>query len=269
MRRFIFMPVLGLMAALSALAPCKADDPRPLCPDRPGKGTSPCTLDAGHFQIELDAFDGTFQRADGVTEDTYVAVSPTLKYGVADTLDLEVAFAPYMAQRDHDALSDVTVEGHGDLYLRAKWNFLDGDGRFAAVAEPFVKLATATRALGNGAIEEGMVLPMSYDLGGNWSLSSTPELDLLLNAAGSGRHAALIDVAGLGRTLESGITLGAEIWTAQDFDPAGTVSQYSFDLDAAWQPKSDADLQLDAGVNLGLNRNTPGAQVYFGVSRRF
>jgi hypothetical protein len=132
-----------------------------------------------------------------------------------------------------------------------------------------VKLATATRGLGDGAVEEGVVLPLSYDLGNGWSLASTPEIDVLLNGAGSGRHADAIDVIGLGQTLENGMTLGAELWTSQDFDPAGTHSQYSFDLDAAWQPKSDADLQLDAGINLGLNRNTPGAQVYFGVSRRF
>jgi Putative MetA-pathway of phenol degradation len=269
------MPARGILrvAAFAALllgaAPAAADDLRPLCPDRPGKGTSPCTLDPGHFQVEVDAIDGIFQRADGVTSDTYIAVNPTLKYGIGDTVDIEASFAPYISQRTHDAASDTTLNGNGDLYLRAKWNFMAGDGPLAAVVEPFVKFATATRGLGDGAMEEGVVLPLAYDLGNGWSLASTPEIDLLLNGSGSGRHADAIDVVGVGRALDDGVSLGVEVWTSQDFDPAGTRAQYSFDLDAAWQPKSDADLQLDAGLNLGLNRNTPGAEVYFGVSRRF
>jgi hypothetical protein len=268
-RNLLSILALGLAAALFAVAPGSAEELRPLCPDRPGKGTSPCTLDAGHFQIEVDAFDGTFQRANGVTSDTYIAASPTLKYGLDDTVELDVGFTPFIAQRTHDGASDATVEGNGDLYLRGKWNFLAEDGPVTAVIEPFVKLATATRGLGNGAMEEGVVLPLSYDLGGGWSLASTPELDLLLDASGSGRHATAINVVGLGRTLENGLTLGAELWTSQDFDPSGTTSQYSFDLDAAWQPAGDNDLQWDGGINLGLNRNTPGAQLYFGVTRRF
>ncbi len=260
---------LSFACAITALRPAHADDLRPLCPDRPGKGTSACTLDQGHFQIEIDGFDGTYQRAGGVTTDTTIVVDPTFKYGLSDSVDVETSFAPYIAQRTHAGVSDVTLEGHGDLYLRVKWDVAGGGGPFAAVLEPFVKAATATRGLGNGAMEEGVVLPLSYDLGDGWSLSSTPELDLLLDAAGSGRHAAAIDVVGFGRSLDNGFTLGAELWTAQDFDPSGTASQYSFDLDAAWQPGSDSDLQLDAGINFGLNRDTPGAQIYFGISRRF
>jgi hypothetical protein len=30
-----------------------------------------------------------------------------------------------------------------------------------------------------------------------------------------------------------------------------------------------ADVQLDAGVYFGLNKQTPNAEVYFGISKRF
>jgi hypothetical protein len=59
------------------------------------------------------------------------------------------------------------------------------------------------------------------------------------------------------------------MWESTDFDSLGTTQQYSFDLDAAWIPQGVPDLQLDCGVNIGLNRNTPGAQVYTGISERF
>ena len=63
------------------------------------------------------------------------------------------------------------------------------------------------------------------------------------------------------------VTLGAEVWSAQNLDPAGTVSQYSADVDAAWLIGKDT--QLDAGANMGLNRATPDLEIYFGISERF
>ncbi len=110
------------------------------------------------------------------------------------------------------------------------------------------------------------MLPVSYDLGGNWSIASTPEVDLLLDGSGTGRHAAAIDVIGLGRALDNGLSLGVELWTEQNFDPSGTLSQYSFDLSAAWQPAGFSDLQFDGGINLGLNGDTPG---FPGICRLF
>jgi hypothetical protein len=134
------------------------------------------------------------------------------------------------------------------------------------VLDPYIKLPTAGGGLSNGAVEGGLVAPMSYDLGAGWSLAMTPEVDALLNGSGNGRHANLVDVVGLGKSFGP-FTLGAEVWTDQNLDPAGTVSQYSFDLDAAWLIGNDT--QLDGGVNLGLNRVTPDMEIYFGVSRRF
>lgn len=255
--------LLGLVIA----APVTADDLRPLCPDRPGKGTSPRTVDPGHFQLEVDAFDGAYQRSRSVTTDTYAFGNPTLKYGLTDDLDIEASLAPYETVRTHDGLSDSTVSGIGDLYLRGKWNFRgNDDGPFATVLEPFLKIPTAVRPLGNGAVEGGLVVPLGYDLGNGWSLAATPEGDLVENAFGGGYHIAAVNVVGIGRSFDAGLTLGAEIWTSQDFDPARTTGQYSFDLDAAWQ--SDPNLQLDGGINLGLNRDTPDAEIYIGLSRR-
>ena len=50
-------------------------------------------------------------------------------------------------------------------------------------------------------------------------------------------------------------TIYNEIWTSQNFDPAGTVQQYSYDMALVWLPRPT--LQFDIGVNIGLNRNTP------------
>jgi hypothetical protein len=261
-RKPALLAVLLLLAALRA----HADELGPICPDRPGKGTSPCTLAAGHAQIELGLFDESFQRRSGVTTDTGNAGALLAKFGVNDRSDVEAGMALYQFQRVHDASGTVNASGIGDLYLRTKINPLSGDGPFAFVLDPYLKLPTAGGGLGNGAVEGGMVAPMSYDLGYNWSLAMTPEADVLLNAAGSGHHASLVDVVGLGKSFGP-LSLGAEVWTSQNPDPTGTISQYSFDLDAAYLIGNDT--QLDGGANLGLNRATPDLELYFGVSRRF
>jgi len=259
-----------LLALLTSSA-ARADDLPPICPDRPGKGTSPCTLADGHAQLELGLFDESFQRRSGVTTDTGNAGAPLAKYGVSASVDVEAGMALYQFQRVHDLGGTLTASGVGDLTLRVKYNPLSGASEnesspFALVLGPTIKLPTATGGLGNGAVEGGLVAPMSYDLGGNWSLAMTPEADALLNASGNGHHANLVDVVGLGRSFGP-LTLGAEVWTDQNLDPSGTVRQYSFDVDAAYLIGNDT--QLDGGVNLGLNKATPDLELYFGISRRF
>jgi len=65
------------------------------------------------------------------------------------------------------------------------------------------------------------------------------------------------------------VTLSLEVWSDVNFDTTGEVTQSSFDLGAAWIPASHPNFQLDGGVNLGLNNETPAAQAYVGVSQRF
>ena len=253
-----------------ATATASADDGglRDLCPDRPGKGTSACTVDSGHFQLEVDAFDGAFQREGGVTTDTYFVANPTLKYGLSDNLDIEASLAPLETIHTHDASGSESETGIGDLFLRGKLNIAGNEGGAWGIAiEPFLKIPTARRDIGNGAMEGGALVPLSLDLGGGWSLGSTPEIDVLRDESGSGYHADIINVLGIGRAFGDHLTLGAEAWASSDLDPAGSTQSYSIDFDVAWQP--DNDTQLDGGINLGLNRATPGAQVYAGISRRF
>ena len=244
---------------------------RPLCPDRPSKGTSACTVDQGHLQLETDLFNGTWDRSGGVSTDTYLFTNPTLKFGVTDAFDIEANIVPYAQVRtvDHNAGTSSTASGVGDLYLRGKLDFAGNHGGNLGLAvEGFVKAPTAPLGVGDGAWEGGALVPFSYSLPHGWSLGVTPEADVVLNASGAGRHLALLLPVGLSHAV--GPLLGTvEVWTAQDFDPSGTGRQYSLDFAAAWQPAKAPDLQIDGGVNLGLNSATPDVQVYVGLARRF
>ena len=247
---------------LLSTAPAWADGS--ICPDRPGKGTSACTVDEGRWQAELGVWDGAFQHRSGIATETSSAGSLLLKYGVSGSVDLEAGMTLYQSIRTHGLGTTQGVSDNGDLTLHAKWN--PGGSSMTVVLDPFVKLPTANR-LGNGAVEGGLVVPLSWDLGNSWSLAATPETDISRNASGSGYHLNAVNVVGLGYGFPNNVSLGAEIWTAQNFDPAGSVSQYSFDLDAAWL--TDPETQLDAGINVGLNRATPDLEFYAGMSRRF
>jgi hypothetical protein len=289
--RGVLIGVLGL--ALLGAGAARADDPSPpppdksgftlfnptpdadlrsLCTDRPTKSTAPCTVDAGHWQVESDLYNFTTQTTGGVTTTTQLFTNPTLKLGITNTLDFEVNIAPYDEVSIHDsaARTMVTAWGVGDLFLKAKWSLVGDDGgNFAAALLPYVKVPTAGPVIGNGQVEGGVLAPMQFNLPANWQLAVVPEVDALANAVGSGHHAnGSLDLA-LAYPLTKTVTVDGEIWGDANFDPTGTVYQASFDLGASWIPAKMPTLQFDGGVNLGLNRATPGVQAYVGISHRF
>lgn len=71
----------------------------------------------------------------------------------------------------------------------------------------------------------------------------------------------------LGYQLSERTSITGEVWTSQNWDPSGTIRQYSADV--AIVHLLGNNLQLDGGVNFGLNQATPDVQVYAGVSARF
>jgi hypothetical protein len=247
-------------------------DLRNLCTDRPTKSTSPCTVDAGHWQLESDVYNFTTDTAGGVTTVTQLFTNPTLKLGLTNSLDFEVNIVPYEQATTHDAAArtTTTAAGVGDLFLKAKWNLVGDDGgNFAFALVPYLKVPTASAGLGNGAVEGGVIAPLQFNLPLNWQIVVDPELDDVVNAIGPGRHLNSSGLLSFSYPVTKTITASAEVWGDVNFDPSGTGVQTSFDLGAAWIPAKFPSFQLDGGVNLGLNRATPAAQAYLGVSKRF
>jgi len=259
-------------SAYTLFNPTPDDKLRSFCADRPTKSNGACTVDAGHWQIESDIYNFTQQSVGGVTQTTQLITNPTLKLGVTNTLDLEVNIAPYEIATTHDAATGVTTqaEGAGDLYLRTKWNLVgDDSGNVAFALFPFVKIPTAGRVIGNGAVEGGLNAPLTVNLPDNFQLSIDPEADALADAEGAGRHLNLSSTLSLGYPLTKTITVFGELWGDENFDPSGRVFQASADVAAAWIPAKTPTLQFDGGFNFGLNASTPGIQGYIGISHRF
>ena len=239
-----------------------------LCTDRPTKSNVVCTVPAGKLQIETDLPNWTRNDDAGTRTDVVLYANPYVKYGLGPNTDVEVNWAPYETVRVRGGGSVDKLSGVGDVYVRLKQRFTNPDNKLQVGIIPFFKAPTARRGIGNREWEGGVALPVQYTLPHGWTLTTSPEVDLLADSDRPGdRHAQLIGTANVSKTLSSAVTAYAELWTAQNYDPAATIRQYSADVAVAWlvQPR----LQLDLGGNFGLNRATPDAQLYLGLSTRF
>lgn len=241
-----------LAAALALTAGAAAAAERPFCADRPGKATPPCILDAGRWQLESALVD--------YQDHSWAVAGFELRRGLTSRTEASLAWTPIFTGRH--------TRGTGDLQLNLRTALTDPDGTGAMVSlQGFVTAPTATHGQGAGGWEGGLLLPASAPLGA-FSLAAAPEVDVVRDAGGGGTHLAYSAALGLGRSFGP-LTAGVELWGKVDDDPAGRTTQASADLTAAYVPAATPDLQLDAGVNAGLNRRTPDVEVYVGVARRF
>lgn len=243
---------------------------RTFSPDRPTKSNGPLTVDAGRFQYETDLVSYLHSNAGGVSTRTYVALDPTLKVGLTRRVDLELQFNGYTDTRVSDPGAGSTLsraDGAGDLVVRSKVNLFGNDGGAVAMALiPYVKLPTAARALGNNQVEGGLIVPVSMTLPAGFALTVMPEVDVLRNNSDSGKHFNFTGVVNLGYTISKQWTVFGELYSAVGTD-AHTPPVYTVDVAVAYLLTDT--IQLDAGVNIGLNCNSPNIQLYTGISQRF
>ena len=109
-RKFaVCIAVLGLSAVLGVLVPARAQTDNKSAPDksqywllnpvpdnlmrsfstdRPTKSNVPFTVDAGHFQYEMDLFNFSYIKSGTVRTDTWLVPNPKLKLGLANNIVL-------------------------------------------------------------------------------------------------------------------------------------------------------------------------------------
>jgi hypothetical protein len=253
---------------LVAASPAVAQDEEPICADRPGLSTPTCTVPAGMIQVETTIADWIKDRSGGVRTEELTVGETAFKYGVTDRLHIELSLVPYTRVRTRDGDERETLSGFGDMGIAAKYKVTGDDAPVQLALYPFVKIPTAKRPVGNGEIEGGILIPIGYAIpGSNLSLVLGPELALVADEDGSGHHLAMAQVVGIGFPLAPRLSASAEILGSWDWDPAGTVRQYTAGMSAAYLLSND--VQIDAGVNLGLNRATSDVEIYSGVAFRF
>lgn len=238
-----------------------------LCTDRPTKATAACTVPKGMIQFESDIVNWSRDSDGGLRTDTILYTSPLVKYGLTDSTDIEASITPYETITTRETHGVSRIGGVGDLYLRVKQRLTPTDAKAQFALEPYIKVPTAKLGIGNRRVEGGLIATGVFSVPDDFSLTVTPEVDDLENDALDGHHAQFVGALNLSKTLSQKLTASAELWTAQNHEPAGHVTQYSVDFALAYLV--GPTLQLDAGTNIGLNRSTPDIQTYAGISTRF
>jgi len=259
-------PTVALLGALLLLLPAKGlrADLRELNTDRPDATESPFTLDAGHWQVEMDLVSHTGNQLDGVRTREWDVAPFNLRYGLTPGIEAGLFFAPFTRVSSQPrGGSRETVSGSGDLTLRTKINFWGNDGgetAFGLILD--VKLPTAQAGLGNGRVEGDFILPVTFEVPGGFELGAMTEVDVRHRDEG-GSHLVWVNSATLGHSLFGPVSGYVELASAAGDGPHVAT----FDFGVAW--KLDANTQLDAGAEIGISRTADDLRVFTGLSRRF
>jgi hypothetical protein len=251
----------------SLFNPTPDDDLRSFNTDRPPKANSPYTVDAGHFQYETDIAVFGYSDTGGVKTQDWTVFDPTLKLGLTNTIDAELQITPYESVTTKSAAVTTRLSGLGDSFARLKINVLGDDhGAVALALLPYVKLPTAQSGLGNGRVEDGVILPLSFSAPDSFTVIVMPEGDYLKDIADSGYHGAVDFLVNVSHPLNQRWTWYSEAFTSHSFQ---AQDRPLYTLDGALTCALKPNVQLDFGGNFSLNDVGPRAQLYAGLSQRF
>ncbi|MCL6739861.1 transporter [Sphingomonas sp. RB56-2] len=256
----------GALAAFAVISPADAEE-APICTDRPAKANAVCAVPVGQWQLESSPVAWARTEVDGTATRTLTLGSTVVKYGLSDRSDLQLGFVPFVQVEARSGGIKSSASTVGDVTMRYKRRLTGDKAPVQVAAIPFIKLPTADQDIGNGKVEGGLGVPVSFATGGPLTVVLGPELDLLADSDGHGRHVAIVNIVNLSGPIADGVTLYGELWAMTNFDPADTVTLASADVAIAYLATDR--LQLDLGANMGLNRNTADIEIYAGVSVRF
>jgi hypothetical protein len=245
---------------------------RELATDRPDKTEGPTTVDAGHVQVEMDIASFSYDRYNSDRTDTRVENwafgTVNFRFGVLNNLEFDVVLQPWLDSRTRDIPGGVTrLEGFGDIALRAKWNLWGNEGgRTGLALLPFVKLPTNQDELANGEVEGGLIIPFSVDLGDGWGLGMMTQVDVAADSDSRGHHAEWANSITVAYDFTERLGGYVEFFSRVSAEPhtpwIGTVD---VGLTYAVTP----DIQIDAGMNVGVTRAADDYNPFVGLTWRF
>ncbi len=253
--------------------PTPRDLMRELSTDRPDKTESPYTVDAGHFQIESDLVSFSSDRYNGDPGDTrtetWSAANTNFKVGLLNNVDLQLVVPAFTHMRFEDRAGDFAEEssGFGDMIARLKINLWGNDGGKTAFAlMPFVKFPTAQDDLGNGAFEGGLIVPLAIALPCDWQMGLMTEFDFNEDSSGDGFHLEFINSITVSHAIVGELSGYAEFFSSVSSE---NESEWIGTVDLGLTYGLTKDIQLDAGVNIGVTRAADDFSPFIGATWRY
>ncbi len=245
---------------------------RELAADRPDKTDCPFTVDAGHFQVEMDFVNMTYNRPNstrGNVKFTGFEVAPmNLKAGLLSNLDFQLVFTPYHGERTEDRAAGTTERksGFDGITPRLKVNLIGNDrGPFALALLPYVKVPLSQGGISNGAVEGGLGIPYAFDLP-KWELGLQHTIRFNRDEIGNGRHLEIDNSVSVGHPLIGKLSGFAEFF-----------SRVSTERGAGWVGTVDTwvtyqvsqSLRLDGGIYIGVTPAADDWHPFLGMTWRF
>jgi hypothetical protein len=242
---------------------------RDLSPDRPDATESPYTVDAGHYQLEMDFANFTRDKTGGTTTKTWEAGAFNLRIGLLNQLELGLIFDNYLQVHTDDRITgaSMTQSGVGDFTSRLKINLWGDDGgRTAFGLLPYVKFPTSTDGLGNNAVEGGMIFPLAVSLPHDFDLSLETAVSLVKNNDNGGYHEEFIASASLDHQIVGKLSGFLEFFSNFTTEShAGWVGT----VDTGLEYRVTKNIQLDCDCYFGVSRAAADCNPFCGITVRF
>jgi hypothetical protein len=243
--------------------------------DRPDKTESPYTIDAGHFQLEMDLVNYAHDREHmgGVTTsvDAWAFAPINLKAGLCNRTDVQLILETWNYVRTTTSGGGAATRQHqrgfGDITARLKYNFWGNDGaKSAFAAMPFLKLPTNQDGLGNNSVEGGVIFPLAVALPHGFGMGAMTEFDFNRDGAGDGYHPEFINSITFNHDLVGKLAGYVEFFSAVSTERG---SDWIGTVDLGFTYALTENTQLDAGVNIGITKAADDVNPFVGFSWRF
>jgi len=257
----IFAPIFG--SALDAQSIT-----REFSTDRPDFTESPISVPKGRFQLESDIVGISDDRSGSVRSRSMSVGGINVKFGVHNRVDVQFVTELWSrATAENIGIPGRNeVTGMGDLTVRVKMNAWGNDGGNTALAVmPFVKFPTAAAGITNGAVEGGLIVPLSLSLPAGFGLGVMTEVDVMYRDASRGYFLDFVQSAALGRDLIGPLAAYVELVGA--VAPTETA-RLRANGNAGFTFALMNDVQLDFGANFGLTQDTERVVAFVGFSFR-
>jgi hypothetical protein len=242
---------------------------RELATDRPDKTETSTTVDAGHFQIEMDFATFIQDQMNGVSAKTWYIAPFNLRVGLLNDVELSLVFLSYVQEdtEDKTAKKMSNLSGAGNFITSLKVNLWGNDGgRTAFALFPFMKFPTGTGGLDNNSIEGGAIFPFSMTLPAKFELGMQTGVVVLRNESGANYHEEFVNSITFSREIAGKLSGYCEFF-----------SSVSTERDSSWVGTADFGLtyaltenvQIDCGCNVGVTDEADDIHAFTGLSVRF
>lgn len=242
---------------------------RPLATDRPDRTESAYTVPAGWYQVEASAVSWSLDREANASSESVGVAQLNLKAGVLHNVDVQLLAELWSREvdRERNAAARTTERTLGLVAARVKVNLWGNDGgRTALAVMPF---AGAVRQQSIPGVQRtshaiaGVIIPFALDAGRGWSVGAMLELDVA-NDLRAGWRASAVQSITVGRAIVGPVRGYLEVFHASG---GGARDEVTADGGITWTIGSD--VQLDAGLNVGVTSAADDLNPFVGLAVRF